>query len=81
LVIRRRIHSGQVYLGKELMEALGIKDGDEVELEARGKEIIIRPVKEMDKDTLDLIRMLKETKAIGGHEDYFKEYDYEDIGE
>ena len=38
---------------------------NEVELEAGSKETLIRPAKEMDKDTLGLIRMLKETKAIG----------------
>ncbi|MCD6085103.1 MAG: AbrB/MazE/SpoVT family DNA-binding domain-containing protein [Desulfurococcales archaeon] len=77
--IRRRVHVGQVYLGREVLGALGIRDGDEVELEIRGSEAVIRSVKAIDKDTLDLIRLLGEVKASGGREDYFEEYDYEDI--
>ncbi len=78
--VRRRIHSGQVYLGREIMSALGIKDGDEVELEVKGGEAIIRPVKSVDKSTLELLSILKKAKAVGGYEDYFEEYDYQDIG-
>ncbi len=78
--VRRRIHSGQVYLGREILGALGLKDGDEVELEVRGGEVVIKPVRIVDKDTLDLVRLIKETRASGGREDYFEEYDYEDIG-
>jgi len=77
--IRRRVHAGQVYLGREVLGALGIRDGDEVELEIKDGEAVIRPVKAIDKDTLDLIRLLGEVKASGGREDYFEEYDYEDI--
>jgi len=77
--IRRRVHVGQVYLGREVLGALGIRDGDEVELEIKDGEAVIRPVKAIDKDTLDLIRLLGEVKASGGREDYFEEYDYEDI--
>jgi len=80
LLIRKRIHAGHVYLGREVMKVLGVKDGDEVELEVRGNEVIVRPVKTIDKNTLDLIRMLKEVKAYGGYEDYFEEYNYEDVG-
>jgi len=80
LPIRRRIHAGQVYLGKEIINALGIKDGDEVELEVRGSEVIIRPAKAIDKKTLELMRLLKEARAGGSREDYFEEYDYEDVG-
>jgi len=80
LPIRRRVHAGQVYLGKEILNALGIKDGDEVELEVKGGEVILRPVGTLDKDTLELIRLLRETKASGNREDYFEEYDYEDSG-
>lgn len=72
------MHAGHVYLGKEILDALGIKDGDEVELEVRGSEAVIRPVKVIDKDTLDLLRLLG--KAGGDRRDYFEEYDYEDIG-
>ncbi|OYT40608.1 MAG: hypothetical protein B6U89_01640 [Desulfurococcales archaeon ex4484_58] len=80
--IRRKIHAGHIYLGKEVLDALGIKDGDEVELEIRDGEAVIKPIKVIDRDTLDLIRLLKEVevKASGGREDYFEEYDYEDIG-
>ena len=78
--VRRKIHAGQVYLGKEILNALGIKDGDEVELEVREGKVVIRPVKVIDKDTLDLIRLLREVKTSGSREDYFEEYDYEDIG-
>ena len=74
------MHAGQVYLGKEVINALGIKDGDEVELEVRGGEVVIKPVKALDKKTLELMRMLKEARAGGGREDYFEEYDYEDVG-
>ncbi len=77
--IRRRVHAGHVYLGKEILDVLGIKDGDEVELEVREGEAIIRPVKVVDKDTVDLIRLLREVRASGGREDYFEEYDYENI--
>jgi len=80
LPVRRKIHAGQVYLGKEILNALGIKDGDEVELEVREGKVVIRPVKVIDKDTLDLIRLLREVKTSGSREDYFEEYDYEDIG-
>jgi len=69
----RRIHAGQVYLGRDALEALGIKDGDEVEIEVRENEIVLRPVKTVDKDTLELIKMLKETKAQGDRVDYFEE--------
>jgi len=79
LPIRRRVHAGHVYLGKEILDVLGIKDGDEVELEVREGEAIIRPVKVVDKDTVDLIRLLREVRASGGREDYFEEYDYENI--
>jgi len=80
LPIRRKVHAGQVYLGKEIINALGIKDGDEVELEVRGSEVIIRPAKAIDKKTLELMRLLKEARAGGSREDYFEEYDYEDVG-
>ncbi len=80
MVIRRKVHAGHVYLGKEVLEALGIKDGDEVELEVRDGEAVIRPVKTIDKDTLDLVKLLREVKASGDREDYFKEYNYEDVG-
>jgi len=76
----RKIHAGQVYLGKEVLKALGIRDGDEVEIEIKEGEIVLRPIRAIDKDTLDLIKMLKETKASGDYTDYFEEYDYEDIG-
>jgi len=79
LPVRRKVHAGHVYLGKEILEVLGIKDGDEVELEVRENEAVIRPIKVIDKDTLDLIRLLREVKASGSHKDYFEEYDYEDI--
>jgi len=81
LPVRRRIHAGQVYLGKEVLQTLGVRDGDEVELEIRGGELVIRPVRELDENTLDLLKILREIKAGGGHEDYFEEYDYDDIGE
>lgn len=77
--VRRKVHAGHVYLGKEILDVLGIKDGDEVELEVRENEAVIRPIKVIDKDTLDLIRLLREVKANGSHKDYFEEYDYEDI--
>jgi len=80
LPVRRKIHAGQVYLGKEILNALGIKDGDEVELEVKEGKVVIRPVKVIDKDTLDLIRLLREVKTRGSREDYFEEYDYEDVG-
>ena len=78
--VRRKIHAGQVYLGKEILNALGIKDGDEVELEVKEGKVVIRPVKDIDENTLDLIRLLREVKTSGSREDYFEEYDYEDIG-
>lgn len=78
--VRRKIHAGQVYLGREILNALGIKDGDEVELEVKEGKVVIKPVKVIDKDTLDLIRLLREVKTSGSREDYFEEYDYEDIG-
>ncbi len=62
MVIRRRIHAGQVYLGKEIMELLGVKDGDEVELEVRNGEVIIRSVKEIDENTMNLLMMLKKPR-------------------
>lgn len=73
------MRSRRIYLGREVMDALGISDGDEVELEVRGGEAVVRPVRAIDKDTLDLIRLLREVKAGGSHKDYFEEYDYEDI--
>ena len=76
----RRIHAGQVYLGKDVLEALGIRDGDLVSIEVSGNEIVLRPVKTVNKDTLELIKMLKETRAHGDRVDYFEEYKYEDIG-
>ncbi len=39
-----------------------------------------RFVKTLDRDTLDLIKMFKETRAYGDYIDYFKEYGYEDVG-
>ena len=78
--IRRRVHAGQVYLGKEILDALGLREGDEVELEVKGDEVVVRPVKTVDKDTLELVRLLREAKIGGGREDYFEEYDYEDVG-
>ena len=39
-----------------------------------------RFVKILDKDTLDSIKMLKEMRAYGDYDDYFREYDYEDVG-
>jgi len=80
LPVRRKIHAGQVYLGREILNALGIKDGDEVELEVKEGKVVIRPVKDIDENTLDLIRLLREVKTSGSREDYFEEYDYEDIG-
>lgn len=78
--VRRRIHAGHVYLGKEVLDTFGIKDGDEVELEIREGEVVMRPVRAIDKDTLELIRLLREVKAGGDREDYFEEYNYEDVG-
>jgi bifunctional DNA-binding transcriptional regulator/antitoxin component of YhaV-PrlF toxin-antitoxin module len=80
LPVRRRIHAGHVYLGKEIMEALGLKDGDVVQLEVREGVAVIRPVKAVDRETLELVRLLGEARAGGGREDYFEEYDYEDLG-
>ena len=74
--IRRRVHAGHVYLGKEVLDMLGIKDGDEVELEVKEGEAVIRPVKAIDRDTLDLIRLLREVRAGGSREDYFEVYYY-----
>ena len=79
--IRRRIHAGQVYLGKEVLDASGIKNGDEVEIEVKEGEVIIRPTKvTVDKDTSDLIKLLSESREVGSREDYFEEYDYDDVG-
>ncbi len=78
--IRRKVHAGHVYLGKKVLEALGVKDGDEVEIEVRDNEVVIRPVKVIDRNTLDLLKLLREVKAGGSREDYFEEYDYEDVG-
>ena len=80
MVVRRRVHAGHVYLGREVLDALGIRDGDEVELEVRGGEVVVRPVRGVDRDTLDLLRLLREVKSGGGREDYFEEYDYGDVG-
>jgi len=79
LSIKRKVHVRHEYLGKKVLDTPRIKDGDEVELEVRDGEVIIRPVKGVDKDTLDLVRLLREVKAGGSREDYFREYDYEDI--
>ena len=80
MLVRRRVHAGHVYLGKEVMEALGVKDGNVVELEVRDGEAVIRPVKAVDEETLDLVRMLGEVKSGGSRKDYFEEYDYGDVG-
>ncbi len=61
------------------MKVLGVKDGDIVEVEVKEGEAVIRPVKSTDKSTLEILKILKETKAYGGYEDYFEEYNYEDI--
>jgi len=79
LPVRRRIHSGQVYLGREVMSLLGVKDGDEVELEVRDGVAIIKPVKSVDESTLELLKILKEPRAAGSYEDFFEEYSYDDI--
>ena len=78
--IRRRVHAGHVYLGKEVMDALGVKDGIEVEIEVRGGLAVIKPVRKLDEDTLDLLKLLEEAEASGNREDYFGEYGYEDVG-
>ena len=72
MLVRRRIHSGQVYLGREVMKVLGVKDGDIVEVEVREGEAVIRSVKSTDKSTLEMLKILKETKAYGGYEDFLK---------
>lgn len=77
--VRRRVHAGQVYLGEEVLSVLGIKDGDEVELEVRDGEVVLRPVRAVDSATIELIDMLKNPRVEGGHEDYSEEYDYEDV--
>ena len=76
----RKIHAGQVYLGKEILKSLGIEDGDEVEVEVKGNVILIKPIKTMDKDTLELLKLLREVKGKGGREDYFEEYDCDNLG-
>ncbi|GEM_PF-5901618 len=60
--VRRRIHTGQVYLGKELLQTLGVRDEDEVELKIRGRELVIRPVRELGENTLGLLRILRELR-------------------
>ncbi len=80
MLIKRRINAGHVYLGRSVLEAPRIRDGDEVYIEVRGDVVIIKPVGGVDKDTLELIKMLEETRAYGGHVDYFEEYDYGDLG-
>ena len=79
MLVRRRVRAGHVYLGREVMEALGVKDGDVVEIEVRDGEAVIRPVRTVDGETLDLVRLLGEAKAGGGREDYFEEYNYGDM--
>ena len=79
--VRRRIHAGRLYLGKEVMEALRVKDGDVVQLEVREGVAVIRPVREVDRETPDPVRLLGEVRASGGREDYFEEYDYEDLSD
>ena len=79
MLVRRRVRAGHVYLGREVMEALGVKDGDVVEIGVRDDEAVIRPVRTVDGETLDLVRLLGEAKAGGGREDYFEEYDYGDM--
>ncbi len=39
---------------------------------------MIRHAKADDKDTLDLLRLLKEVKSSGDREDYFEEHDCTD---
>ncbi len=80
MAIRRRIHAGQVYLGREVLRALGVRDGDEVEIEVRGREVVLRPIETVDRDTRELLEILEKPQASGGREDYFEEYDYGDIG-
>ncbi len=63
MLFRRRVHAGHVYLGKEILDTLGIKDGDEVELEVKEGEVIVGPVKVIDNDTLELIRLLRKVKV------------------
>ena|GEM_PF-1582895 len=81
MIVKRRIHAGQVYLGKQIMESLNMKDGDEVIVEARNGVVIIRPVRSIDEHTKKLLLMLEKTELMGSSDDYFQEYDYEDIGE
>lgn len=57
--VRRRIHAGHVYLGKEVLDTLGIKDGDEVELEIREGEVVIRPVRAIDKRYSGIDKVVK----------------------
>ncbi len=54
------------------MKVLGVKNGDIVEVEVREGEAVIRPVKSTDKSTLEILKILKETKAYGGYEDFLK---------
>lgn len=52
---------------------------DEMESKTKDNGVATRPMRTVDKNTLDLIEVLRRPEAYGGHEDYFKEYDYEDI--
>ncbi len=62
------------------MDALGVKDGDVVEIEVKGSEVVLRPVRGVDEHTEELLRIINEPRWRGGREDYFEEYDYGDIG-
>ena len=80
LQVKRRIHAGQVYLGREVLRTLGLRDGDEVVIEVREGEAVIKPLKTVDEDTRSLLEILGKPEARGGYEDYFEEYSYDDIG-
>ncbi len=79
-MVIRKVHAGHVYLGRTILAALGLRDGDKVEIELRNGEVVLRPVRGSDDSARKLIKLLEESSAEGGREDFFEEYEYEDVG-
>jgi AbrB family looped-hinge helix DNA binding protein len=54
------LRSGQVTLPKEVRESLNLKEGDIVDFQIKGSEVVIRPKVMIDKGKAEVWKMLDE---------------------
>jgi len=65
----RVLRSGQVTFPKEVRESLNLKEGDIVDFQIKGSEVVIRPKVMIDKEKAEVWKMFDEMHAKMKDED------------